>query len=92
MLAILTGNKPAISTLRKMDKGMAPRSEVEARILRNSATVQQVWQRHLRGLGGGSQGGQNEETDKLCRETSILGHELEGVGLSGNTVRFEGVE
>ena len=34
MLAILTDSKPAISALRKLDKGLAPpRSEVEARIL-----------------------------------------------------------
>ena len=32
MLAILTGSKPAISTMRKLDKGLdPPHSEVEAR-------------------------------------------------------------
>ena len=35
MLVILTDSKPAISTLKKLDTGVAPRSEIEAR---NSAT------------------------------------------------------
>ena len=81
MLAILTDSKPAILTIRKLDTGAAlPRSEIEARILKelcrrthdqNDTCV--AWVKGHKGIDG------NEEASKLCRETSILGHESEGV-------------
>lgn len=78
-LAILTDSKSAISTLRKLDTEVAPpRLEIKARILkelckRGDKDTSVAWVKAHKGIAG------NEEADKLCRETSILGHESEGV-------------
>ena len=81
MLTILTDSKPAISALRKLDKGITPpRSEIESRILKelcgradNDTITCVAWVKGHKGVKG------NEEADKPCREASILGHESEGV-------------
>ena len=57
---------------------MAPRSEIEARILkelcnRTDKNTCVAWVKGHKGIKG------NEEADKFCREASILGHESEGV-------------
>ena len=78
MLTILTGRKPAISALRKLDQG--PRSEIEARVLKelcgradNDNDTCVAWVKGHKGIKG------NEEANNLCREASILGHKSEGV-------------
>ena len=79
MLAILTDSKPAISAIRKLDKGLAqPRSGIEARILEDlckkiDKDTCVAWVKNHKGIKG------KEEADRLCRQTSILGHEAEGV-------------
>ena len=81
MLVILTDSKPAISTIKKLDSGTAPpRSEIEAQILnelcrrsQNQLDTGLTWVKGHKGIEG------NEKADKLCRETSILGHVSEGV-------------
>ena len=49
MVAILTDSKPAISTLSKLDTGVAPRSEIEARILKELCN--RTGKGYPRGLG-----------------------------------------
>ena len=71
---------------------LAPRSEIEARILRehcgradnHNDTCVVAWVKGHKGIKA------NKEADKLCREASILGHESEGGG--GHSSWPQGVE
>ena len=82
LLAILTDSKPAIRVLEKLDSGTeAPRSAIEARIQHtldirenNRQETYIAWVKGHKDIKG------NEKADKLSsKETSILGHESEGV-------------
>ena len=81
LLAILTDSKPAIRVLEKLDSGTeAPRSAIEARIHQVLGTLENnrqdtyiAWVKGHKDIKG------NEKADKLSKETSILGHESEGV-------------
>ena len=80
-VAILTDSKPAIRILEKLDSGSeAPRSAIEARIQHaletrenNKQDTYIAWVKGHKDIKG------NEKADKLSKETSILGHESEGV-------------
>ena len=81
LLAILTDSKPAIRVLEKLDSGTeAPRSAIEARIQHtlevrehNRQETYIAWVKGHKDIKG------NEKADKLSKETSVLGHESEGV-------------
>ena len=79
MLAILTDRKPGISTLRKLDRRLTPlRSKIETRELeelckRIDKDTYMAWAKAHKEFRG------NKEADTLCKEVSILRHELEGV-------------
>ena len=81
LLTILTDSKLAISTIRRLNSGTAPPwSAIEAQILEKLCKRSNdhldtglAWVKSHKGIEG------NKKVDKLCREASILGHELEGV-------------
>ena len=81
LLAILTDSKPAIRVLEKLDSGTeGPRSVIEARIQHtldirknNNQDTYIAWVKGHKDIKG------NERADKLSKETSIPGHESEGV-------------
>ena len=81
LLAMLTDSKPAIRTVEKLDSGTeAPRSAIEASIQKSLETRKNrhmdtyiAWVKGHKDIKG------NEKANKLSKETSILGHESEGV-------------
>ena len=72
-------SKPAISALKKLDKGITlPRSEIQAWIKkklyrRAGRDTCAAWVRGRKGIRG------KEDADRLSKEASIYGHESEGV-------------
>ena len=80
-MALLFDCKPAIRVVEKLDSGTeAPRSAIEARIQHTLETRENnrletyiAWVKGHKDIKG------NEKADKLSKETSILGHESEGV-------------
>ena len=81
LLAIMTDSKPAIRTVEKLDSGIKPpRSAIEARILETLETRENnLLETHIAWVKGHKDIKGNEKADKLSKETSILGHESEGV-------------
>ena len=71
MLAILTDSKPAISTLRKLDKGTTPpRSEIEARIIkelcrRTDKDTCVAWVKGHKGIEGNEEPQQTSCAERL---------------------------